>query len=319
MSSKCLDHAAYKVGWVCPLEIDCVAALNMLDEVHERLPQRAADSNIYTLGSINNHNIAVTGLPLAGNLAAAAVATQMRMTFPNIKYVLLVGTGGGVPRRTENGMIRLGHVVVSKPTGTHSGAVQYDHGKARDGQFERTGCLAPAPAVLLGAAQALAVHRERSDHDPVWHDVKRTQKHARAARKFAFPGVANDHLFPQQYAHRRPEQLCSAAGCDLEQQIPRTADEMDDSFVVVHRGTIGSGELLLRDAALRDRLADQDDIICFEMEAAGVLNAISSLVIRGISNYCDSHKNDQWRGYAAAVAAAYARQIFFHLPRESWT
>jgi ankyrin repeat protein len=43
---------------------------------------------------------------------------------------MLVGIGGGVPRKTENEMIRLGDVVVSKPTGEHLGALQYDHGKA---------------------------------------------------------------------------------------------------------------------------------------------------------------------------------------------
>jgi nucleoside phosphorylase len=40
------------------------------------------------------------------------------------------------------------------------------------------------------------------------------------------------------------------------------------------------------------------------------------MVIRGISDYCDTHKNDIWHGYAAAVAAAYARQLFFHIPIE---
>ena len=41
--------------------------------------------------------------------------------------------------KTDNGMNRLGDIVVSKPVGEHSGAVQYDHGKAKAGKFERTG------------------------------------------------------------------------------------------------------------------------------------------------------------------------------------
>jgi hypothetical protein len=65
----------------------------------------------------------------------------------------------GVPVQTDNGIIRLGDVVVSKPEGEHSGAVQYDHGKSKAGQFERTGTLAPPPAVLLNAAQDLAAKR----------------------------------------------------------------------------------------------------------------------------------------------------------------
>ncbi|KAK3179202.1 hypothetical protein K4F52_009322 [Lecanicillium sp. MT-2017a] len=316
MSAKCLDREAYQVGWVCPLEVELIAAMDMLDEEHEPLTQIIVDSNVYKLGSINSHNIVVAGLPMAGNITATAVVTQMRMTFPNIKYVLLVGIGGGVPRTTEKGMIRLGHVVVSKPVGIHSGAVQYDHGKAHRGQFERTGALSQPPAILLIAAQALAVHRERSDNDPIWKNIERTQRNPKAIRRFKFPGAANDHLYHRDYAHRQPGLPCSAAGCDLTQRVPRTADEMDESVIVVHRGTIASGELLLRDAELRDRLADQDDLLCFEMEAAGMMNTIPSLVVRGISDYCDSHKDDQWHGFAAAAAAAYARQLFFHLPKE---
>jgi nucleoside phosphorylase len=55
-------------------------------------------------------------------------------------------------------------------------------------------------------------------------------------------------------------------------------------------------------------------LLCFETEAAGALVALPCMVIRGISAYADSHKNDQWHGYAAAAAAAYARQLFFHMP-----
>ena len=33
------------------------------------------------------------------------------------------------------------------------------------------------------------------------------------------------------------------------------------------------------------------------------------LVIRGISDYADSHKNDHWQGYAAITAAAYAKEL----------
>jgi nucleoside phosphorylase len=91
-------------------------------------------------------------------------------------------------------------------------------------------------------------------------------------------------------------------------------NEDDDPYVVVHRGTIASGERVIKDGELRDDLAKQHGILSFEMEAAGALADFPCVVIRGISDYCDSHKNDQWHGYAAAAAAAYARQLFFHMP-----
>ena len=52
-----------------------------------------------------------------------------------------------------------------------------------------------------------------------------------------------------------------------------------------------------------------EDCICFEMEAAGLVDSFPCLVIRGVSDYADSHKNDRWQGYAAAVASAYAKEL----------
>ncbi|KAF4486533.1 Nephrocystin-3 [Colletotrichum fructicola Nara gc5] len=302
----------YKVAWICPLEVEQIAAMEMLDEEHPVLPKSSADHNVYSLGSINGHNIVIAGLHQPGNCPAATVVAQMRMTFPNLRFGLLVGIGGGVPVQTDNGMIRLGHVVVSKPAGGHSGALQYDHGKAKDGHFERTGALAPPPAVLLNAAQTLAVQRARLDVDPVQHDVSRIDITRRRLRRFQYPGEQTDYLFPSNYIHQRQGAPCSP-DCEPSKRIPRTSDD-GDMFVVVHRGNIASGELVVKDALLRDKLAQHDELLCFEMEAAGAIADFPCLVVRGISDYCDSHKNDMWHGYAAAVAAAYARQLFFHLP-----
>ncbi|KAF7512958.1 hypothetical protein GJ744_011224 [Endocarpon pusillum] len=305
----------YTVGWICPLEVEQIAALEMLDEEHERLPQAPSDHNVYNLGAIAGHNVVIAGLYQPGNNPAATVVTQMRITFPNLRFGLLVGTGGGVPVKIDNGMIRLGDVVVSKPAGEHSGVVQYDHGKANAGPFERTGTLAPPPAVLLNAAQDLAAKRARSRKDPIEDNVKRIDVSIRGLRKYKYPGAAQDHLYKPDYIHLKPGVPCGECGCDPTQWVQRPADDVDDEpYIVVHRGTIASGELVVKHAVLRDQLAKEYGLLCFEMEAAGALADFPCMVIRGISHYCDSHKNEQWHGYAAAAAAAYARQLFFHMP-----
>lgn len=316
MSLIGLSRDSYRVGWICPLEVEQIAAMEMLDEEHPPLPQPSGDTNVYNLGSINNHNVVIAGLPRSGNCSAATVVTQMRMTFPNLKYGLLVGIGGGVPIETDSGVIRLGHVVVSEPTGIHSGAIQYDHGKARAGHFERKGSLALPPTALLNAAREVAVRRQRMDYDPIWKNLERIQTGRRALRRFKFPGAANDHLYPTDYKHQQEGISCEDGACDKNQRIERSIDEDEDSFVVVHRGTIASGEMVIKDAKKRDDLAQEHGVLCFEMEAAGALTDFPCMVIRGISDYCDSHKNDEWHGYAAAVAAAYARQLFFHMSIE---
>jgi nucleoside phosphorylase len=83
--------------------------------------------------------------------------------------------------------------------------------------------------------------------------------------------------------------------------------------VVVHRGATASGEAVIKNGALRDQLAEEYGVLCFDMEAAGALADFPCIAICGISDYCDSHENDQWHGYVAAAAAAYARQLFFHV------
>jgi hypothetical protein len=70
----------------------------------------------------------------------------------------------------------------------------------------------------------------------------------------------------------------------------------------------------MKDAVTRDRLAHELDIICFEMEAAGLMDILPCLPIRGICDYSDSHKAKDWQKYAAAVAAAYAREFLEALP-----
>lgn len=317
ISTEIRSKHSYKWAWICPLEVEHIAAVEMLDDHHTMsFFQQSSDHNVYALGSINGHNIVIASLHSPGNSLAATVVAQMRATFPNLAGGVLVGIGGGVPTTTDRGMIRLGHVVASKPTGDHSGAVQYDSGKAMDSRFVRTGALAAPSRLLLNAAHKLEVKRTRDPVDPVWLSLKRINTENPRLQHFGKPSAAKDHLYPPAYRHRSPGKSCDEAGCDAGQRIPRPIEEDSDTFVTVHRGTIASGGLVIKDAKLRDKLARQHGVLCFEMEAAGVLSDFPCMVIRGISDYCDTHKNDEWHGYAAAAAAAYARELFYHTPHQ---
>jgi hypothetical protein len=83
---------------------------------------------------------------------------------------------------------------------------------------------------------------------------------------------------------------------------------------VIHYGTIGSSDIVVKDGVLRDAVRDELGVICVEMEAAGFIDSFEGLVIRGICDYADSHKNDRWQPYAAAAAAAYAKELLTHIP-----
>ncbi|KAK3986561.1 putative Triosephosphate isomerase [Cladorrhinum sp. PSN332] len=62
-----------------------------------------------------------------------------------------------------------------------------------------------------------------------------------------------------------------------------SGSDADGPFVVVRRGTIASGELVMRSGKLRDDLAKQYDALCFETEAAGLLMDFPCMVIRGMA------------------------------------
>jgi nucleoside phosphorylase len=95
--------------------------------------------------------------------------------------------------------------------------------------------------------------------------------------------------------------------CDVDKLIyraPRTTNDPE-----VHYGLIASGNQIIKDAITRDKLAQEFGVICFETGAASADSWTSCLVIRGISGYADSHRNRLWQPYAAATAAAYAKEL----------
>jgi nucleoside phosphorylase len=308
-SIRKLSHNDYTVCWVCALPLEMAAAAAMLDVRHERLSHSSSDQNTYILGEISGHNVVITCLPsgVYGTTSAATVATQMRSTFGAIKFGLMVGIGGGVPSKGND--IRLGDVVVSKPTSTYGGVVQYDYGKTViGGRFQRTGTLNQPPQILLTAISQLqsrsmtenSVHISRFLSDALGKDPD--NKH-----RFSSPGPDQDHLFDVEYDHVASENTC--AKCDLGRTVPRASRSSYNPQI--HYGLIGSGNQVMKDSITRDQLAEEGNapILCFEMEAAGLMNHLSCLVIRGICDYCDSHKNKEWQEYAALTAAAYAKQL----------
>lgn len=301
-----MKHEDYKVGWICALPTELAAAACMLDEHHDALPQPATDDNNYTLGQIGPHNVAIAGLPagVTGVTSAARVAEQMRTSFPSMRFGLMVGIGGGVP--SDDHDIRLGDVVVSKPGDTSGGVIQYDFGKTvKECRFVRTGSLNRPPDVLLNAVTSLqARHMYETSRIPrILSDS--TARFPLRKPACSYPGASSDHLYQWKYDHVQQQPTC--AQCDSSQLASRPPRPSNDP--VMHYGLIASGNQVMRDGVTRERLRKELNILCFEMEAAGIMDNFPCLVVRGICDYADTHKNKQWQDYAAATAAAYAKEL----------
>ena len=309
----------FTVGWICAIEAEFVVACELLDQeygrsewprIHER------DQNSYHFGRMHEHNVAIACLPKGryGNNSAYLVASHMLLSFPSIRVGLMVGIGGAAPSSRHD--IRLGDVVVSAPTPRHGGVLQYDYGKAIQNQeFDETGHLAAPPQALLSALSYLSAQHKRKGHQIAEAVSDMLAKNERLLHHYSRPAPNFDELYVSSYLHSetclcQPSQSIDLSNIDdTARIIVRNKRGVDEDDPAVHYGLIASANTLLKDAFIRDQLIKKHDALCFEMEAAGLMDNFPCIVIRGISDYADSHKHDQWQGYAAATAAAYAKEL----------
>ena len=299
-----LRREDYTVGWVCALPVELAAAQEMLDEEHDTPRYNAQDTNLYTCGRVGKHNVVIACLPegQTGTNSAAAVAVQMKSTFSSTRFGLMVGIGGGVP--SEEADLRLGDVVVSKPHKTHGGVVQYDSGKATPSGFERSGALNTPPTVLLNAVAKVRAEQMRGK-DRLLEYLSKLD----SLLDFTREAAGLDALYDATYDHKGG---ATCKQCDISYLVVREPRNQD---VVIHYGTVASGNQVMRSAAERDKVsAELGGVLCFEMEAAGLMNNFPCLVIRGICDYADSHKNKRWQAYAAGTAAAYTKEVLAMIP-----
>ncbi|PON27670.1 hypothetical protein TGAM01_v203437 [Trichoderma gamsii] len=304
----------YTVGWICAIATEYVAARAFLDEKHDG-PEYVSpnDNNDYTLGRVGNHNVVIAVLPDGeyGTASAAMTARDMLHSFPNIRIGLMVGIGGGAPSRKHD--IRLGDIVVSSPRDKESGVFQYDFGKTIQSQsFQHTRFLNQPPTALRAAINGLKAEYEEDGHQLDEAITTLLAKKPRLQKEYRRPDASSDKLYKSDVIHVHPaDEMGCAAVCGNEpsSSVPRAERAESDDNPAIHYGIIASGDQLMKDAIIRDRLAAEKDVLCFEMEAAGLMNHFPCLVIRGICDYSDSHKNKQWQGYAAMAAAAYAKDL----------
>ncbi|KAH0539023.1 hypothetical protein FGG08_004417 [Glutinoglossum americanum] len=307
-SSSPLMHRDYTVGWICALPTEMAAAAAMLDERHGDLPQRPSDQNNYILGSIGDHNVAIAclGSGVTGISSAAIVAARMLSTFKSIRFGLMVGIGGGVPGGLTD--IRLGDVVVSKPFDTYGGVMQYDFGKTiGENQFVRTGTLNKPPPVLLAAVSRLETEHLMGQNRLQQHLSQMLKKYPSMEPRYTYQGADHDQLFQPGYDHKNGD---TCENCDINELVNRD----QRCTPAIHYGLIASGNRVMRHGATRERLRKELGMLCFEMEAAGLMDNFPCLVIRGVCDYADTHKNKRWQGYAAATAAAYAKELLGVVP-----
>ncbi|KAL3470280.1 hypothetical protein BJX99DRAFT_264398 [Aspergillus californicus] len=293
----------FNVGIICALAHEFASVEMMFDQNYGRptLDTWSGSVTACTLGKMKGHNVVVALFPLdkMGISFATSAAKDLINMFRSLKSCMMVGIAGGIPSADHD--IRLGDIVVSAKV------QQYDLGKANTGGEYESKATLNAPSILLtGAAHIMKAREDYLDPQFLAYMEEALKKYPKATKKYARPGPETDHLFKTEYPHPTNAQNCD--GCPVEWEERR--DTRETHTPCVHYGTVASGNTVVKDSKFREKLrGSMHDPLCFEMESAGVMNYLPCLVIRGICDYSDSHKNDVWQPYAAFIAAAYAKEV----------
>lgn len=257
------------------------------------------DENDYNLGRIGRHNIVIVVPPieLTGIVYATLVASDLKSSFPSIRFALMVGIGGGAPTAED---IRLGDVVIGTKI------VPYRFGQERTDGFHYSGQSKPAPKLLRAKITELQ-YRLLSQEPCTQQSIDEARnRNERAAVYYSRP--TEDHLFLTSYPHQAPGQDCQHCVASPSTLVTRELRQTGQKTIAC-AGAIASADQVMKSAKMRDQIAKEQNVICFEMESAGIMERLECLAIRGISDYSDSHKNDAWQRYAALSATGCSNEL----------
>ncbi|KAJ9325557.1 hypothetical protein DTO027B5_6331 [Paecilomyces variotii] len=262
-----------------------------------------------------------------GSVKASSASQSLKMSFSSIKLALLVGICGAVPFKKDGSEIVLGDVIISETI------VELDYGRQYHGSFERKDSLLDVHGrpneEILGLLQRWKIPAilETLRHGSMGHLRYLLQR-----LNIDYPGASQDMLFQSDYIHKHrghcigcsdsPGTVCKSALtascsdtlCDERQLVARYRLEAAKSSskipdLSIHIGSIGTGNAVIKSARHRDQHTQSEGIIAFEMEGVGVWDKFNCLVIKGVCDYADSHKSKVWQDYAAAAAAAVAKEV----------
>ncbi|KAL4998888.1 hypothetical protein BDV10DRAFT_62105 [Aspergillus recurvatus] len=318
----------FTIAIICALTLEADAVEAVFDETYDRLGRHygkePGDANTYVNGRIGKHNVVLCFLPRMGKGSAASVASSLQVSYRNIRLSLVVGICGGAPSIGEN-QIYLGDVVIS------DSVVEYDYGRQYPGGFQRKAdvkdTLGGPDRHLRTFYTALKAIRTLAELGNRVSECLTTLQHSQA--RWRHPGIA-DVLFEASYIHRHyaknssvecgcaetctSDDICDTAlhkncdelGCD-DTHVVRRRRPATESAPSVHIGKVASADTVLKSGEHRDAIIHKENVAGFEMEGAGVWNSLPCIIIKGVCDYADSHKNKLWQAYAAATGASAAK------------
>ncbi|KAK2799725.1 hypothetical protein FQN50_008373 [Emmonsiellopsis sp. PD_5] len=325
----------FEIAIVCamPLEFNAVSLLfdEIWDDDYGRIDR---DPNVYTTGRIGKFNVVLVRLLNMGKVSAAGTSAYLSLSYPSLNLVLVTGVCGGVPHPNGDEELLLGDVVISKHI------VQYDLGRQYPDEFLTRDTvqdsLGPPPKdirnLLAIFETNLARDRLKQRTAIFLEQIQINAARRRRGAKYQYPGASHDKLFQPSYRHKYhisrhshytesyKTMSCDEMGCDktylvrrerIEEklQLEKEGRNRQAEAPWIFIGSIGSGDTVMKSAEDRDRISESHGVIAFEMEGAGVWDVTPCIVVKGVCDYADSHKNKTWQDFAAATAAAATKAL----------
>ncbi|UKZ75719.1 hypothetical protein TrVFT333_003411 [Trichoderma virens FT-333] len=330
----------FQIAIICALSLEYDAATLLVDEFwddNRQYGKTSGDTNFYRNGRIGMHNVVLMLLPSMGKAAVAGSAASLRTSYTSLRVAFLVGVCGGVPMLGSNEAL-LGDVVIGEAI------IQYDFGRQYPGEFIlKETAVATQSLPNKDIRTLLAYLKSDTGKNDLRQNTARHLKTLQGAAimkefqySYRYPGFAEDKLFAATYRHKHrggslADPCCSVSGsyCDKaalsscselgceennlvlrqrlekKQHLPEEEAQSPDIFI----GRIASADTVMKSGDHRDQIAKQYNIIAFEMEGAGLWDEVPCIVVKGICDYADSHKNKIWQPFAAATAAAVVKAI----------
>ncbi|KAM0264972.1 hypothetical protein ACHAQJ_000488 [Trichoderma viride] len=323
------------------------------DEEGDRYGRAVGDLNTYTTGRIGKHNVVLALLPQIGKSNAAGTAASFRSSYSRVELTLLVGVCGGVPRigGYVEDEILLGDVVISSSVVQYDFGKKYPDRFIRKDTFEDNLSKATKNIQSLlknfETDRGLNLLQNQTAQFLIQLQNMGKGRNNRALTKYRYPGTAKDRLFKPDYRHKHRgfrdprceicdnnsdavcedalNTTCEELGCEENYFVERERlwekQELEQSSYeeaqppAIHLGAVASGDTVLKSGKDRDEIAEKEGVIAFEMEAAGIWGEIPCIIVKGVCDYADSHKNKKWQDFAAATAAAAAKALLQRYPK----
>ncbi|KAJ9296192.1 hypothetical protein DTO271G3_5333 [Paecilomyces variotii] len=314
----------FAIAIICALNIEADAVEALFDERYDRLGKQKGDANAYVNGRIGEHDVVLCYMPGMGKGNAASVASSLLVSYTGIKLALVIGICGGAPSPPDYREIFLGDVIIS------DSVIEYDFGRQYPSGFRRKtdvkDILGRPNREIRALINSLRGSNGRSELQ------NRTRQHLHTLQqketRWNHPGIS-DMLFKASYLHKHhcyataecsclggdsPDEICEEAlgkdcgalGCDKGQEIQRQ-EKSKAIQPSIYIGPVASADTVMKSGQHLDEIVRREKVIGFEMEGPGVWDNVPCIIIKGVCDYADSHKNKLWQAYAAATGASAAK------------